>query len=53
VRVGLEDNLYLGKGNKATNAQLVERAVTLTESIGARVATPDEARVTLGLKKRK
>ncbi|MFI1312334.1 3-keto-5-aminohexanoate cleavage protein [Streptomyces albidoflavus] len=53
VRVGLEDNLYLGKGNKATNAQLVERAVTLTESIGARVATPDEARAALGLKKRK
>lgn len=53
VRVGLEDNLYLGKGSKATNAQLVERAVTLTESIGARVATPDEARATLGLKKRK
>ncbi|ALM43495.1 3-keto-5-aminohexanoate cleavage protein [Streptomyces sp. FR-008] len=53
VRVGLEDNLYLGKGNKATNAQLVERAVSLTESIGARVATPDEARATLGLQKRK
>ncbi|MFC7883060.1 3-keto-5-aminohexanoate cleavage protein [Streptomyces sp. NPDC057376] len=53
VRVGLEDNLYLGKGNKATNAQLVERAVTITESIGARVATPDEARATLGLKPRK
>ncbi|MFJ8150012.1 3-keto-5-aminohexanoate cleavage protein [Streptomyces sp. NPDC096048] len=52
VRVGLEDNLYLGKGNKATNAQLVERAVTLTESIGARVATPDEARATLGLEPR-
>lgn len=52
VRVGLEDNLYLGKGNKATNAQLVERAVTITESIGARVATPDEARATLGLKPR-
>ncbi|MFC7817779.1 MULTISPECIES: 3-keto-5-aminohexanoate cleavage protein [unclassified Streptomyces] len=53
VRVGLEDNLYLGKGNKATNAQLVERAVTITESIGARVATPDEARAALGLKPRK
>ncbi|CAM5683935.1 3-keto-5-aminohexanoate cleavage protein OS=Streptomyces tendae OX=1932 GN=GUR47_00305 PE=4 SV=1 [Streptomyces tendae] len=52
VRVGLEDNLYLGKGDKATNAQLVERAVTLTESMGARVATPDEARATLGLKPR-
>ncbi|MFJ8805971.1 3-keto-5-aminohexanoate cleavage protein [Streptomyces sp. NPDC102490] len=53
VRVGLEDNLYLGKGNKATNAQLVERAVTITESVGARVATPDEARATLGLKPRR
>ncbi|MFM9371042.1 3-keto-5-aminohexanoate cleavage protein [Streptomyces sp. Da 82-17] len=52
VRVGLEDNLYLGKGNKATNAQLVERAVQITESIGARVVTPDEARVKLGLKPR-
>ncbi|MFJ2743406.1 3-keto-5-aminohexanoate cleavage protein [Streptomyces sp. NPDC087440] len=52
VRVGLEDNLYLGKGNKATNAQLVERAVTITESLGSRVATPDEARATLGLKPR-
>ncbi|MEU3680463.1 3-keto-5-aminohexanoate cleavage protein [Streptomyces sp. NPDC030592] len=51
VRVGLEDNLYLGKGNKATNAQLVERAVSITESIGARVATPDEARELLGLRK--
>ncbi|QNS02803.1 BKACE family enzyme [Streptomyces xanthii] len=52
VRVGLEDNLYLGKGNKATNAQLVERAVTITESLGARVATPDEAREILGLHKK-
>ena len=52
VRVGLEDNLYLGKGNKVTNAQLVERAVTLTESLGSRVATPDEARRKLGLKPR-
>ncbi|MFJ9127644.1 3-keto-5-aminohexanoate cleavage protein [Streptomyces sp. NPDC102340] len=52
ARVGLEDNLYLGKGNKATNAQLVERAVTITESLGSRVATPDEARALLGLKPR-
>ncbi|MFI6359701.1 3-keto-5-aminohexanoate cleavage protein [Streptomyces sp. NPDC050743] len=52
VRVGLEDNLYLGKGVKATNAQLVERAVTIVEALGARVATPDEARLKLGLKPR-
>ncbi|MEV0122542.1 3-keto-5-aminohexanoate cleavage protein [Streptomyces sp. NPDC050703] len=52
VRVGLEDNLYLGKGNKATNAQLVERAVRITENLGSRVATADEARQKLGLKPR-
>ncbi|WP_329152239.1 3-keto-5-aminohexanoate cleavage protein [Streptomyces anulatus] len=52
VRVGLEDNLYLGKGLKATNGQLVERAVRITESLGSRVATPDEARAKLGLRPR-
>ncbi|WP_030294162.1 MULTISPECIES: 3-keto-5-aminohexanoate cleavage protein [unclassified Streptomyces] len=52
VRVGLEDNLYLAKGVKATNGQLVERAVRITESLGSRVATPDEAREELGLRPR-
>ncbi|MEU6839948.1 BKACE family enzyme [Streptomyces rubiginosohelvolus] len=52
VRVGLEDNLYLGKGVKATNGQLVERAVRITESLGSRVATPVEAREKLGLRPR-
>ena len=52
VRVGLEDNLYLSKGVQATNAQLVERAVTIVESLGSRVATPDQARAKLGLKRR-
>jgi uncharacterized protein (DUF849 family) len=49
VRVGLEDNLHLGKGVKATNAQLVERAVQITELLGAQVATPDQAREHLGI----
>lgn len=52
VRVGLEDNLYLSKGVKATNAQLVERAVQITESLGSSVATPDQARERMGLRKR-
>lgn len=51
VRVGLEDNLYLRKGVKATNAQLVEQARTIIEAMGAKVATPDEARDILNLKK--
>jgi len=50
VRVGLEDNLYLSRGVKATNAQLVERARTIVEAMGAAVATPDEARGILALK---
>ena len=52
VRVGLEDNLWLGKGQLATNAQLVERAVTIIENMGARVIGPDEVRTKLGLTKR-
>jgi uncharacterized protein (DUF849 family) len=50
VRVGLEDNLYLAKGVKATNGQLVERAVSIIEDLGATVATPDQARRLLELK---
>ena len=52
VRVGLEDNLWLGKGALATNAQLVERAVTIIEAMGARVIGPEEVRAKLGLTKR-
>jgi uncharacterized protein (DUF849 family) len=52
VRVGLEDNLYLSRGVKATNAQLVERARTIIEAMGASVASPDEAREMLLLKPR-
>ena len=36
VRVGLEDNLYLGRGNKVTNAQLVANAVTIITRDGRR-----------------
>ena len=50
VRVGLEDNLYLEKGVLASNAQLVERAVSIVESMGAKVQSPAEARESLGLK---
>jgi uncharacterized protein (DUF849 family) len=52
VRVGLEDNLWLDKGVLATNAQLVERAVSIVENMGARVITPSEVRAKLGLTKR-
>jgi uncharacterized protein (DUF849 family) len=52
VRVGLEDNLYLEKGVPATNAQLVERARTIVELMGAKIQSAAEARETLGLTKR-
>lgn len=52
VRVGLEDNLWLGKGQLAENWQLVERAGTIIENMGARVMGPDEVRAQLGLTKR-
>jgi len=52
VRVGLEDNLWLGKGALAQNWQLVERAQTIIENMGARVIGPEEVRAKLGLTKR-
>ncbi|MGR3646803.1 MAG: 3-keto-5-aminohexanoate cleavage protein [Shimia sp.] len=52
VRVGLEDNLWLDKGVLAENWQLVERAGTIIENMGARVIGPTEVREKLGLVKR-
>jgi uncharacterized protein (DUF849 family) len=52
VRVGLEDNLFLDKGILATNAGLVERAVTIIEAMGATVMTPAAVREKLQLTKR-
>lgn len=53
VRVGLEDNVYLGRGVKATNGQLVERAVAILQGMGARVLTPREVRDRLRLRRRR
>ena len=52
VRVGLEDNLWLAKGQLATNAQLVERAVTIIEAMGANVMGSEAVREKLNLTKR-
>jgi uncharacterized protein (DUF849 family) len=52
VRVGLEDNLYLAKGVKATNGQLVERAVGIVQDLGATAVSASRAREILGLKER-
>jgi uncharacterized protein (DUF849 family) len=51
IRVGLEDNLYLGKGQLATNADLVGRAVEILDRLGYSVAGPAEVREQLHLTK--
>nr|WP_305987556.1 3-keto-5-aminohexanoate cleavage protein [Roseibium sp. MMSF_3544] len=51
LRVGLEDSLFIGKGELATsNAQQVQRIRTIIENLGLTVATPAEARQRLALK---
>ncbi|HET6945714.1 MAG TPA: 3-keto-5-aminohexanoate cleavage protein [Gaiellaceae bacterium] len=52
VRVGLEDNIWLAKGVKATNGGLVERAVTILEAMNVRVLGPSEVRERLELVQR-
>jgi len=51
LRVGLEDNIYYGKGRLATNVALVERAARVIREFGKEVAAPDEAREILSMKK--
>jgi uncharacterized protein (DUF849 family) len=51
IRVGLEDNLYLGKGQTATNADLVGRAVEILDRLGYSVKGPAEVREQLQLTK--
>lgn len=51
IRVGLEDNLWAGKGRLAeSNASQVRQAVQVIHGLGREVATPDEARAILALK---
>jgi len=50
-RVGLEDNLWLAKGQMAkTNAELVEKMIRIAREFGYEPATPDETRKILKLK---
>ena len=51
VRVGLEDNLYLSRGQMATNADLVHRAVTILEGMNVGILGPADVRSKLQLTK--
>ena len=51
VRVGLEDNLYIGRGKLASsNAEQVAKVRRILEELGHEIATPEEARAILRLK---
>ena len=51
LRVGLEDSLWIGKGELAkSNAEQVRKIRSIVEALGLSVATPEEARVRLALK---
>ena len=49
VRVGLEDNIYYAKGRLAANDELVARVARIAAELGRPIASPDQARSTLGL----
>jgi 3-keto-5-aminohexanoate cleavage enzyme len=51
VRVGFEDNVFLRRGELAkSNADLVKKAANIARELERPIASPDEARVILGLK---
>ena len=52
IRVGLEDNLWLDKGVKASNGDLVKRAASIATSMGYHLLTPAQVREKLNLQKR-
>ncbi len=51
IRVGLEDNLYLGRGQLATNGDLVTRAVEILDRLGVGIKSAAEVRDDLSLTK--
>lgn len=53
VRVGFEDNIYISKGVVAnSNGQLVEKVVRLSQELGREIASPNEARELLSIRKK-
>jgi uncharacterized protein (DUF849 family) len=53
VRVGLEDAVYLSRGELApSNAAMVEKARRIVEDLGGQIMTPREARDVIGLAER-
>ena len=52
IRTGLEDNIYYSRGELAkSNAQLVERMVSIARELGREIATVEDAMEILGVKR--
>ena len=52
VRVGFEDNVYLGRGVLAkSNADLVRKVANIARELDRQIATPDDVRNILGLRR--
>ena len=50
VRVGMEDNVYLKRGQLLkSNAEMVERIVRIAKDLNRQIATPKQARQMLGI----
>ncbi len=49
VRTGLEDMIMMDKETLATNATMVERVLNIAKMMGREIASPEEARVILGI----
>jgi len=49
ARVGLEDNVYLSTGVKASNPQLVEKIIRIAEDLNREIATVGDARQMLSI----
>ena len=51
ARIGMEDNIYVGKGRLAkNNGEMVEKMVRIIRELDREPATPKEVRTMLGLK---
>jgi len=53
VRVGLEDNIYISKGQHAPNETFVAKIRHMAEMVGRDIASPDDAGLILGIKRKK
>ncbi len=52
VRVGIEDKIWLAKGELANNGKLVEKAASIADKMGATLMSAEDVRTKMQLTKR-